>query len=127
LKDVSGQIKASSILGNVDAENIVSSALSLETASGGISAECLPLIGGEHRIRTISGDIHLAISDLADCSLWAKVEDGKLQVELPMEVIKKSDNHLFANLRKGRATLTVESKTGLIKIEKKAIGLRNED
>ena len=116
LNNVSGQIKASSVLGNIEAENIVSSALSLETTSGGISAECLPLIGGEHRIRTISGDIQLTISDLADCSLWAKVEDGKLQVELPMEVMKKSDNHLFANLRKGRATMTVESETGSVKI-----------
>ncbi|MBN2464171.1 DUF4097 family beta strand repeat protein [candidate division WOR-3 bacterium] len=116
INQASGGAQVKTVSGDVNLAD-VSGDLTIETRSGDV--ELVPGGPVTGNLRTVSGDVTVALPKDADLVLEMDIEeDGEIEVDddLPHEVLEESEDHLKVKLGAGSQTLVVKTRDGDISI-----------
>jgi hypothetical protein len=121
----SGRVEAYSITGNLHFVSPTTSKLRGSTTSGRILFEGDFPDGGDYSLSEYSGDMEIACPPSASFELFAKTVRGKLENEMPMTIRHRSAtpvssaNSLFGTHLTGKATVSLQSFSGTIRIRQR--------
>jgi len=121
----SGRVEAYSITGDLHIVSPTTSKLRGMTTSGRILFEGDFPDGGDYSLSTYSGDMEILCPPSASFELSAKTARGKLENEMPMTIRHRSAtplssaNSLFGTHLTGKATVSLQSFTGTIRIRQR--------
>ena len=117
LDGVRGTVHAESVNGGIHATNLAASA-HLETVNGSIHAAFTSIAKGQKiDAKTVNGRIDLSLPQDAGASLQADVVNGNVHCDFPLTLGQSSrGRHLEGKIGDGRATVTLESVNGSIRI-----------
>jgi hypothetical protein len=129
LEDVQGPMRLKSVSGDVDCRryvghlegNTVSGdvtiaasrlrTIQLHTVSGDIQIEGQLDPRKEHRFKTISGDVELALAD-ADATIEYRTASGDIECELPARIVKRGRKEYSVVVGAGQGHVTVKTVSG---------------
>jgi hypothetical protein len=121
----SGRVEAYSITGDLHFVSPTTSKLRASTTSGRILFEGDFADGGDYSLSAYSGDMDILCPPSASFELNAKTVRGKLENEMPMTIRheaatpERSRNSLFGTHLTGKATVTLKSFSGTIRIRQR--------
>ena len=121
----SGRVEAYSITGDLHFVSPATSKLRGMTTSGRILFEGDFADGGDYSLSEYSGDMEILCPPSASFELIAKTDRGKLENEMPMTIRHRaatplsSANSLFGTHLTGKATVTLRSFSGTIRIRQR--------
>jgi DUF4097 and DUF4098 domain-containing protein YvlB len=121
----SGRVEAYSITGDLHFVSPTTSKLRGSTTSGRIFFEGDFPDGGDYSLSAYSGDMEILCPPSASFELFAKTVRGKLENEMPMTIRHRSAtpvssaNSLFGTHLTGKATVTLKSFSGTIRIRQR--------
>jgi hypothetical protein len=121
----SGRVEAYSITGDLHFVSPTTSKLRGSTTSGRILFEGDFPDGGDYSLSEYSGDMEILCPPSASFELFAKTVRGKLQSEMPMTIQHRSAtplssaNSLFGTHLTGKATVSLKSFSGTIRIRQR--------
>jgi hypothetical protein len=120
LKSVSGDVDCRGYVGHLEGNTvsgdltIVAAALKssqLHTVSGDVLIEGRLDSRKEHRFKSISGDVELALSD-ADATIEYRTASGDLECELPARIARRGRKEYSVLLGAGQAQVAVKTVSG---------------
>ncbi len=129
LEDVQGPMRIKSVSGDIDCRryvghfegNTVSGDLTIvearlrssqvHTVSGDVQIEGRLEPRREHRFKTISGDVELAIAD-ADATIEYRTASGDVQCEVPARVVRRGRKEYGVVIGGGHANVAVKTVSG---------------
>jgi DUF4097 and DUF4098 domain-containing protein YvlB len=121
----SGRVEAYSITGDLHFVSPTTSKLRGSTTSGRILFEGDFADGGDYSLSAYSGDMEILCPPSASFELSAKTVRGKLENEMPMTIRHRSAtpvssaNSFFGTHLTGKATVTLKSFSGTIRIRQR--------
>ncbi|MDQ2953046.1 MAG: DUF4097 domain-containing protein, partial [Chloroflexota bacterium] len=120
-----GHIEGNTVSGDVVFDSVRVRSLQLHTVSGDVDIRGVLEPAREHRLRTISGDVQLTLSD-PDLSVEFRTASGDLECEIPAHVTRVNRKEYTVTLGDGRGHAVVKTVSGDVTISGSALDVPGE-
>lgn len=111
------ELKIDTGSGDIRLDGVTAPRLDLETGSGSVRAEITSSIEALS-VETGSGDVTIHLPEATSATLDLETGSGDFSVDLPVQLIKKSEGSLSGRIGDGRGRIHIESGSGDIALVK---------
>ena len=118
--DLKGSFEAESVSGDIDVKSFSrAEEIKIETVSGDISVEGIPVPNGSYTLRSHSGTVAVVVPSESGFELQTKTSSGDIDCDFELKGYVKSDSQLLQGIvGKGDSTLNISTFSGDIHINK---------
>lgn len=119
LDGVNGELQIGTVSGDISVRDANASQLDISTTSGGINYDGAFGAGSDSKVSTISGDVDLTLPEDSSFSLNASTVSGDISNDFELAGAQNDQRSLTGTIGSGGPTLTVETTSGDISLDRR--------